>query len=555
MKTFKFLPFIMLSGAAVAETAAPVVEAQATAVQTVVESQPAVVAQPVAVPVQAVPAAPVAAENAVDTVLPQLSFEAQQARAAAMAKQAENVVQQAEEKRIANEKFNQASSRVKQEVGANQLLLSNATTKIYLDNNFSPMWNDKNAVKLFLKEYAAFAASGVSSKSAKALQQILNAKEGLGRDILLTDSFLDYLYYNKNVGRNADQWLYRLGSYNTQAPAESYINSWERAVKNGSAGQFVANLIPRNHIYQETIQKLFAMSPNGTAGGSAKKASKKKGKNAQPAAAEAVPQTASTGSANFAKLALNAQRLRLIPSFNNGIFVNIPSYQLYYLRDGKLALQSKVIVGRDDRRTPVMYSKLSNVVVNPPWNVPQSIKNKDLIPKFRRNPGAVESGDYEILDGSGNKVNPRSVNWAAYDGTDKAFPYHIRQKPGDNAALGLYKFNMPSSDAIYLHDTPNRGLFGKDDRALSSGCVRVAKSDELATLLLKEAGWSDQKKQGVLASRKTTSVPIRSDNPVYLYYVTAWVEGGKVYTLPDIYKYDTNIPRVALDWAKIKNVI
>lgn len=202
-----------------------------------------------------------------------------------------------------------------------------------------------------------------------------------------------------------------------------------------------------------------------------------------------------------------------------------------------------------------MYSKLSNVVVNPPWNVPPTIKAQDLVPKFSRNPGMVESSGYEILDGSGKKMNPHSINWKQYVGKEKSFPYHIRQKPGDNAALGLYKFNMPSSDAIYLHDTPNRGLFGKSQRALSSGCVRVAKSDELATLLLKEAGWTDEKKKSVLESRKTTSAPIKSDNPVYLYYVTAWVEGGKMHTLPDVYKYDTNLPRMNIDWQKLNPLL
>ena len=77
------------------------------------------------------------------------------------------------------------------------------------------MWEDKTATRQFLKEYAAFAASGVSAKSAKALQQILSQPEGLARDMLLTYSFLDYLYYNKNVYQNANSWLYNLGSYNT----------------------------------------------------------------------------------------------------------------------------------------------------------------------------------------------------------------------------------------------------------------------------------------------------------------------------------------------------
>lgn len=517
VKEFKIIPFILISSAVWAETIA-------------------IEAKPIQVPIQATGS--ILNSSAIDTVLPQLSFEAQQARAAEMAKQAENVIQRAEEQRVAVEKLAQAKNRLAQEVGNNQLLLSSTTAKIYLDNDFKPMWSDASATKTFLKEYAAFAVSGVSVKSVKALQQILNAPTGsLTRDILLTDSFLDYLYYNKNVAKHANSWLYKMGSYSTKAPDDIYIADWKRAVRSGSSEQYISQLVPNNHIYRETVDSLFSMSLNDSVGSS------KKINNSQ------------VSNVSFAKLALNAQRLRLIPSFSNGIFVNIPSYQLYYIRNGRQVLQSKVIVGTTERKTPVMISKLSNVVVNPPWNVPPTIKSKDLIPKFSRNPGIVEKSGYELLDSRGNKVNPSSINWAQYKGKENTFPYHIRQKPGDNAALGRYKFNMPSSDAIYLHDTPNHGLFSKSHRALSSGCVRVNKSDELATLLLKEAGWSDAKKSSVLASKKTTSAPIRSDNPVYLYYVTAWVENGKVHTLSDIYKYDTKLPKVVLDWDKVKNVI
>lgn len=516
MQNMKFLPIMLLSACVLAEEAP-------------MQQHPTVLASEA-----------LSVDVVKDPILPLLSLEAQQARAKEMAQQAEEAIYNAEQQRLFTEKLEQAKARIQQEIGDNRLLFSEATIQIYLDNEFNPMWADREAVKLFLKEYALFASSGVSSKSVKSLQQILNTPAGLAQDILLTDSFLDYLYYNKNVVKNADKWLYRLGSYTPKVPSEEHIKRWENAVKHGESAKFVAALVPSNHIYQETVAKLLTGSVDNNSGTKNKKS---KGTEAN-----------ANGDA-FGKLALNAQRLRLIPSFDNGIFVNIPSYQLYYMRDGKLALQSKVIVGREDRRTPVMYSKLSNVVVNPPWNVPPTIKSKDLIPKFSRNPSLVESSGYEILDSSGKKVNPNSINWAQYKGKETSFPYHIRQKPGDNAALGLYKFNMPSSDAIYLHDTPNRGLFGKTNRALSSGCVRVAKSDELATLLLKEAGWTDSKKQSVLASRKTTSASIRSDNPVYLYYVTSWVEDGKIHTLPDIYKYDTALPKVSLDWAKIKSLI
>ena len=486
---------------------------------------------------------PTTSNGVQDNVLPQLSFEAQQARAAELSQRADYAYEQEQLRQEQARKLAEAEQKIKENVGNNVLLLSSTTAKIYLDNGFTPLWNEKQAERQFLKEYALFAASGVSPKSARALQQILTQPEGLARDILLTDSFLDYLYYNKNVYRQANNWLYNLGSYSPKSPAEEDIGNWLAAVKNGQAVQFVANLVPRNHLYQETVQRLLTMSPNAVA---TKETAKAKGKTAE--------KKAPSNGGTFYKLALNAQRLRIIPSFNNGIFVNIPSYQLYYFRDGKLTLQSRVIVGRADRRTPVMYSKLSNVVVNPPWNVPTSILTKDIIPKLARNPALAESLSYEILDSSGNKISPYSVNWSQYLNA-KSVPFRIRQKAGDDSALGRYKFNMPSSDAIYLHDTPNHSLFSRTERALSSGCVRVAKSDELATILLKEAGWSSEKQQNVLSSKKTTSATIRSDNPVYLYYVTAWVEGGKIYTLPDIYQYDSNLTKPQIDWNLVKNVI
>ena len=478
-----------------------------------------------------------------DKILPLLSFEAQQARASALTKDAQYAVKQEQDLQLV-----EAENRIKQEIGDNTLLLRSATAKVYLDNHFSPMWEDTNATRAFLKEYALFAASGVSSKSALSLQQILNQPEGfLARDILLTDAFLDYLYYNENIARYSNNWLYNLGSYKTSVPSDERIALWIDTVKNGHVDQFINELVPNNQLYQDTANRLLAMSPNSVEPSGNKEAVKGKStKNADKSTASHVT--------TFYKLALNAQRLRLLPNFDNGIFVNIPSYQLYYYRDGRPILHSKVIVGRIDRKTPVMQSKLSNVVVNPPWNVPPTILSKDIIPALAQDPAIAETRNYEILDANGNKINAYDVNWSQYINV-KNIPYRIRQKAGDDSALGRYKFNMPSSDAIYLHDTPNRGLFGRSSRALSSGCVRVAKSDELATLLLRETGWSADKQQKVLESKKTTSARINSDNPVYLYYVTAWVEKGKVFTLPDIYKLDQNQPKPALDWQAVKNVI
>ncbi|MBE2896164.1 L,D-transpeptidase family protein [Pasteurellaceae bacterium HPA106] len=262
------------------------------------------------------------------------------------------------------------------------------------------------------------------------------------------------------------------------------------------------------------------------------------------------PATVSAGG-NLYKLAINAQRLRVLPNEVNGIFVNIPTYQLNYYRNGQLVLNSKVIVGKKARPTPVLTSRLSNVVVNPPWNAPTRLINEDLIPKVRRDPSYIYRNGYTIVDGKGRTIDPYTIDWENM--TAKKFPYRLRQAPGGDSALGSFKFNMPSSDAIYLHDTPSRGLFSRSDRALSSGCVRVHKADELATLLLNENGWTTARKQQVLASKKTTSTNLSKRDDVYLYYVTMWVgSDGQIHTAPDIYNHDRKLGKTNINWANIK---
>ncbi|VEA04395.1 L,D-transpeptidase YcbB [Salmonella enterica subsp. salamae] len=188
-------------------------------------------------------------------------------------------------------------------------------------------------------------------------------------------------------------------------------------------------------------------------------------------------------------LALNIQRLRLLPAeLSTGIMVNIPAYSLVYYQNGNQVLASRVIVGRPDRKTPMMSSALNNVVVNPPWNVPPTLARKDILPKVWNDPGYLERHGYTVMRGWNSKeaIDPWQVDWATI--TPSNLPFRFQQAPGAHNSLGRYKFNMPSSDAIYLHDTPNHNLFQRDARALSSGCVRVNKASELANMLLQDAG-------------------------------------------------------------------
>ena len=256
-------------------------------------------------------------------------------------------------------------------------------------------------------------------------------------------------------------------------------------------------------------------------------------------------------------LALNIQRLRLLPStLSTGIMVNIPEYSLVYYLNGNEVLSSRVIVGRPDRKTPMMSSALNNVVVNPPWNVPPTLARKDILPKLWNDPTYLERHGYTVLRGWNSKepIDPTMVDWATI--TPSNLPFRFQQAPGVTNSLGRYKFNMPSSDAIYLHDTPNHALFQKQARALSSGCVRVNKSSELANMLLQDAGWSDTRISDALKQGDTRYVNIRQNIPVNLYYLTAFVGAdGRTQYRTDIYNYDLTARSGALVLAKAEKLI
>ena len=257
-------------------------------------------------------------------------------------------------------------------------------------------------------------------------------------------------------------------------------------------------------------------------------------------------------------LALNMQRLRLLPDdMHNGIMVNIPNFSMSYYEQGKTILSSRVIVGRPDRKTPLMRSALNDVVLNPPWNVPTSLVRGDIVPKAKSDPDYLMKHGFTLLSGwnaDAQVISPESINWAAVN--PATFPYRVRQAPGPQNALGRYKFNMPSSDAIYLHDTPNHMLFQRDVRALSSGCVRINKAAELAGILLKNVGWDSSRISGALQEGSTRYLAIRYRIPVNLYYLTAWVgEDGQPQFRTDIYNYDNLVRRGQSSFAPAEKFI
>lgn len=223
------------------------------------------------------------------------------------------------------------------------------------------------------------------------------------------------------------------------------------------------------------------------------------------------------------------------------VFVNIPDYQLKIVRNGRETYKGRVIVGKSETQTPIFSNAIRFLVVNPYWNVPISIASKEMLPNIRANPNAYFSRrGYEVVM-NGKVVSPSSVSW-----NERTIrQVRIRQKPGDDNALGNIKFMFPNEHAVYLHDTPSRGLFANATRAYSHGCVRVDNPFEFAdALFAEEPGWNGARLKGMIGGRERR-VDLARPVPVHLAYFTHWVnDHGRVDVRPDLYGHHSRLKKI-----------
>ncbi len=226
------------------------------------------------------------------------------------------------------------------------------------------------------------------------------------------------------------------------------------------------------------------------------------------------------------------------------IVVNVPDYTLQAVNNDKIELISRVVVGRNDRQTPVINSTIYGVNFNPYWHVPQSLVVEDLIPQQLKNPKFIEDQKLQIFNKWGGKtINPKTINWRSA----AARSYKFRQQPGDHNALGLIRIHMPNAQNVYLHDTPTKKLYALRARAYSAGCVRVEKIRDVADWILKDQKkWSRTKIQETIKSGKRIDAMFKKGLPVQFVYVTSWVDSkGKQHFRNDIYEKDPKVSHVA----------
>jgi len=246
-------------------------------------------------------------------------------------------------------------------------------------------------------------------------------------------------------------------------------------------------------------------------------------------------------SARIDQIRINLERARWVMHELHGEFVlvNVAGFDVSYFRNDEPIWTSKVIVGRPYRETPIFKSTITYVVLNPTWTIPPGILVKDKLPVIKRDPGYLKRNNIRVIDSAGREVNPYSVDWSRYSG-GRLPPFQLRQDPGDDNALGLVKIMFPNPYLVYLHDTPSKALFDKDERIFSSGCIRVEKAFELAELVLNDpVRWNRAALDTAVATKKTQTVNLATPVPVLLLYWTAQPRpDGQVIFRNDVYGRD-----------------
>ena len=223
---------------------------------------------------------------------------------------------------------------------------------------------------------------------------------------------------------------------------------------------------------------------------------------------------------------LNMERCRWIPAqlaqASEYVMVNIPSFKLVYVKNGKYELVSDVFVGTRMTETVIFSGNMDRIVFSPYWYVPQSIIKNELKLKMAEDKNYL--ADHNMEWNGGN----------------------VRQKPGPKNSLGLVKFMFPNPNDIYLHDTPAKSLFEFEKRIFSHGCINVKEAKGLALAILKDnPDWPADKIDQAMSGEKETTCMLKNKIPIYIGYFTAWVsESGDIGFYPDVYDRDPQLDKL-----------
>lgn len=396
----------------------------------------------------------------------------------------------------------------------------------YVARNFEPFWSDAGG----WREGAASAVSRLRAAAEDGLDlrgvKIPSTEKGapsVADELALSEAVATYAHQARG-GRLQPERLSRLIGARTYPPDPAQAVA-QVAAAGYRAGETLQDFNPPHYGYQQLREKLIelrahraglpemdervAAAEEGVAQTDALPPSKTKRRRMETLGG---PST----SALEAEILANMERWRWLPRDmgDERIEVNIPDFELAVIRNGMVTHRTRVIVGKEETPTPIFSNAMREIIVNPSWYVPQSIIQKEW-------GGGVGAG-YQVSYRNGQMV--------------------VRQPPGEKNALGRIKFVFPNDFAVYMHDTPSRGLFAASHRAFSHGCMRVDQPFALAEAVLGPgSGWSEERVKKLIGPSERY-INLAKPLPVHVVYFTAYVdETGRLVQRPDLYGYSARV--------------
>lgn len=413
--------------------------------------------------------------------------------------------------------------------------------RYYMQNNYQPAWINKNGVSglcdslisLLKQSYSdgldpddyhltlmESLYSSLKHTDKNKIPSSVNTSFYL--ELFLTDAFITYtsdLYAGHFHTENENvEWEEHIKEIN---PADSLKKAIENNSMTGIAHNFSC-VHPGYIALKKILQKINNANRYNT------------------------PDTSVGSEDSLNTIILNMERWRWLPHSMNKpyIMVNIADFTMGVVDSDRKVMSMKIIVGKTYTRTPLFHAKMTYLVLNPWWEIPQSIGRKEILEEEKKNKNYLTKNHIDVYENwsqGARQIPADSINWDSVSATN--LTYRFRQEPGPGNALGRIKFMFPNKYNVYLHGTPDRELFLKNVRTFSHGCIRIEKPTELAAYLLKsDSAWTKKALTAALDTAKDKIVLLPKPINVYICYWTARVNSaGRILFSPDIYEYDKRL--------------
>ena len=488
--------------------------------------------------------------------------------------------------------FITTAEEIREQIGKDEK--ESEAKKFYEQRSHAPAWNKPEARTAFLEELQKADSEGLFLKDyySDEIEELLKTpaelkgSETARLDFLLTEAFFSYahdLYYGKLNPKD----LYK--TWGVSRKKMDLQRLLQENLETGTIAEALDSLKPKHQIYRDLkrsleeyselrekeeahekiaegefikagekderlssiakrLQNLGFLSENVADSTyndrlqeAIKKFQKEKGLQVDGIIGNStIAELNMTAEQRYGQILANLERWRWYPRDlgDHYILINIPQFRLAVVKDGDTVRTHNIIAGTRARQTPTFTDTLQYVVINPTWTIPPTIKTSDIIPKVSRNPSYLSSKNMKVYSRDGTLIDPQKIDWSS----PKAKSYTIVQRAGPSNPLGQVKIIYPNQYLIYLHDTPAQNLFSQNQRAESSGCVRVENAVDLSGYVLRDQeAWNEEKIRETIASGKTIQVKINQPIQVHHFYWTAWRAGDKTVFTEDVYRLDKEI--------------